>query len=556
MKKLFPPLAALLIVLTSCISVTNPQNVQKNRADDLQLNEKSSSPVFYIDGELPDIGDFKSSPERYYSEYTPYFIPSDKYGRILPYTGKYKIFSAGEDIYGVTKTGYSDLGFCDADGKIIMDADSRNRNITYYESNDGFGFYLLSVTDKPENEMQDDVYIPQKSFLIPENGKWCLELDRGSWVNEARNGIIYVSVYSEADGRGESVLYDYDGKKIANLGEYDSITLSDCGLISAIRWDDDNSFQGFIDEKGNVVLGPYKSVGSFNSVGTAIVEEGTGFYLINTDGIHMTRVYADITEYKKDYKDGYGVYVARHTEDKNKSDVLDAKGKIIGTITGSSYYNLRFLSNGDIVYYYNDFNTNKMVWKRLSDNSDFICLEYGKPSNKYSGNHDYFVYEDEENKIGCVFDASGKTVLKIENFLELRTVSDSGKYFVYSTGKGYSEHYDEEKKQWISDYNGETYLYNLETKETTKLCDGDAYITFVGKDERYLITGYAKRLVVFADFDSYRLFDTATGEMIFDNCKAIAPVETGFGTYITVCGKNSCTLYDTNLRQIIKTYSD
>ena len=31
MKKLFPPLAALLIVLTSCISVTNPQNVQKNR---------------------------------------------------------------------------------------------------------------------------------------------------------------------------------------------------------------------------------------------------------------------------------------------------------------------------------------------------------------------------------------------------------------------------------------------------------------------------------------------------------------------------------------------
>ena len=543
------------IYTCACFSSCNVKP-SKTVIDTPPQEEPSSSMVFFIDGNLPDIGEFSGkTQERFYPDYTPDFIPSDAYGKIIPYVGEYRIFSSPEPEYE-TRMGYSSYGFCTEDGKIVMDASSKNRNIYYIQSNDGFGFYSLSVTDEPEKEEPDDVYIPLKSFIIPESGEWCIELGSYAYLNQARNGVIHISEYSEVDGRGESVLYDYNGKEIARLGEYDNIALSDIGLICAMRWDGDNSFHGYLDKEGNVVLGPYKSVNSFNSAGTAIVEEGLGFYLIDTQGNHISKVYANIVEHKEDYTDGYGVYVARHMEDKNSSDVLDEKGNLLGTMTGSTYYNLRFLSDGDIVYYYTDFNTGKMIWKRLSDNSDFISLEYGKVPNKYSGNHDYFVYEDEENRIGCVFDASGETVLKIENFLELRTVSDNGKYFVYSTGNGYNEYYDEEKKQWLTKNDSATYLYNLETKETTKLCDGDAYMTFAGENDRYLIVGYSETLVVFADFDSYRLFDTETGKIIFDDCQNIIQTQTGLGTYITVCSKNACTLYDENLKPIIKTYTE
>ncbi|MBR3995924.1 MAG: hypothetical protein IKI97_11690 [Clostridia bacterium] len=562
MKILIPILLALLLTLVSCKDAEKSSQNEKTpsvptNAETANQQTENGALRFYIDGDLPDIGEFQSKPERYYKDYTPNFIPSKEYGRIIPFTGKYKIFQ--EDITEINspvRMGYSEMGFCDENGKIIMDASSKNRYISFTESSDGFGFYTLSVTDQPEKEVPDDVYIPQKTYIIPESGEWCIELSENSWVNEAKDGLIFVSEYSLETGRSECVIYDYNGREISRIGNYDSVMLSECGLIGVMRWDDDNSFHGFLDKEGNVVLGPYKSINSFNSLGTAIVEEGLGFYLINTNGIHLTKAYANITEYKKDYKDGYGVYVARHTEDKNTSDVLSADGRLLGTITGSTYFNLRFLSDGDIVYYYTDFNTNKMVWKRLSDNSDFICLEYGKPSNKYSGNHDYFVYEDEENRIGCVFDASGETVLKIENFFELRSVSENGKYLIYSSGNGYTEYYDEDKKQWLTKADFKTYLYNVKTGQTTELCSGDASAYFIGEDERYVYVAYSEDLTIFGDFENHLLFDSESGKLIFDDCLKIMANNTSSGTYITVCGKNSCSLYDENLKLIIRTYNE
>ncbi len=563
MKKIILFFTALILALTSCTSVEKQADSDKPKATEQEQNLQSESaadkktPEFRIHGELPEIGEFSGKNERFYEEYTPDFIPSDSYGKIIPFTGKYKIFQ--EDITEINspvRMGYSEMGFCDENGIIIMDASSKSRNIYFTESNDGFGFYTLSVTDQPEAEVPDDVYIPQKTYIIPESGKWCLELGQHAWVNEAKDGLFFASEYSDVNGRVEYVIYDYNGKEISRIGDYDNIMISDCGLIGVMRWDDDNSFHGFLDKEGNIVLGPYKSINSFNSLGVAIVEEALGFYLIDTQGNHLSKGYANITEYKEDYKDPHGVYLARHLEDKNTSDILDAKGKLMGTITGSTYYNLRFLSDGDIVYYYTDFNTNRMVWKRLSDNSDFICLEYGKVPNKYSGNHDYFVYEDEENRIGCVFDAKGETVLKIEDFFELRSVSENGKYLIYSSGNGYTEYYDEEKKQWLTKADYTTYLYNVKNGQTTELCQGDAAAYFIGEDDRYAYVACSEDFMVFGDFENHRLFDSESGKLIFDNCQSIVSNNTSSGTYITVCGKNSCSLYNEDLKLIIRTYNE
>lgn len=150
--------------------------------------EPSSSMVFFIDGNLPEIGEFSGkTQERFYPDYTPDFIPSDSYGKIIPFTGKYKIFQ--EDITEINspvRMGYSEMGFCDENGKIIMDASSKNRNIYFTESSDGFGFYNLSVTDQPEKEVPDDVYIPQKTYVIPESGECALSWDKTPGLTRQR----------------------------------------------------------------------------------------------------------------------------------------------------------------------------------------------------------------------------------------------------------------------------------------------------------------------------------------------------------------------------------
>ena len=67
-----------------------------------ELTEKSS---FYIEGELPDIGKFKGSDERrhFHGEYTPFFLPDDGYGLIIPYTGNYKIYHTVNDAWYTEK---------------------------------------------------------------------------------------------------------------------------------------------------------------------------------------------------------------------------------------------------------------------------------------------------------------------------------------------------------------------------------------------------------------------------------------------------------------------
>lgn len=559
MKRIIPIFAFLLAIFTSCtVNEKSADNTQTHLPDTQTSASVASVPEFRIDGELPDIGTFSGKPERFYSEYTPYFIPSDKYGRILPYVGSYKIFSNNEPGYGV-KQGYSSYGFCTEDGRIIMDAASENRDIYYTKTNDGFGFYRLSITDDTAAEVPDDIYVPQRSMLIPETGEWCIELDGNSWISEAKNGMIIVMSYADDSGRGECTIYDYNGNEISRLGEYDNVYLCDNGLILVMRWDNDDPFHGFLDKDGNIVLGPYKGATQFSEYGIANIETDDGWHLIDEEGNILTKQpYENISLHKKDYTMSEpALYVARHMDNRYKSDIYSTDGKYITTVDGTSYFSVRFPKNGEIIYYYSAADSNKMVWKRMSDNSEFVGVECGKSPNSYSGNDDIYVYEDNESRTAHVFDADGRTILMIENFMELSAISKDDRYFVYSTGS-YEEYYDEDVQQHLTRANKTSYLYDTNTKKSTIIPaqSSEGYASFVGENSDYLIIYACDDVTFFGDYDRYSLYDVKNDRLLFENSKNIYYNNIDGKEYFTVCTESVCTLYDSDMNTVIRCYND
>ncbi len=576
MKKLITFFAALVLVLTSCSNGENPQgnndklSPTQNPVTDLRSepDTKKQVPEFRIDGELPEIGEFSGKTKRFYEEYTPDFIPSDEYGKIVPYVGSYKIFSNGETEYEM-KMGYSTYGFCTEDGRIVMDASAKNNYISYTATNDGFGFYTLSIIDNRDLQVEDDVFLPQRTLIIPETGTWCIELGQRAWLSEAGNGIISVSSYTDPYGVGECIIYDYDGNEISRIGNYDNVILSDSGLIGVMRWswseDGDEPFHGFLDVDGNVVLGPYLSINPFNNKGVTYVEDEEGWHLIDTTGKKLTdKAYESISLYKKDYNiDEPAIFAARPKGDRYQSDIFTSDGKYLTTIEGVSYFSVRFPDNGEILYCYSKSDGHEMVWKRLSDHSDFVSKELGKSPNQHSGNDNVYVYREDitdynpgADRTGYIIDANGDTIVKIEDFRDLWQVSSDGKYLIYCCGD-YTEYYDEENQQWLTKADSiTTYLYSVEEKKSTKLFSGDGSASFTGKNEQYIIAFYSENLTVFGNFDNYLLYDVKNDKVMFDDSRLITYSDAGENGYITVCTEHSCTLYDGNLNLILTTYNE
>lgn len=562
----FTPIAVFLICSAIIgYAAANLTYVTNNTSDERQGSaiEENVPPSetkleFRLEGGLPDIGKFDGTPDRFYEEYTPDFIPSEEYGRIIPYTGSYKIFTSN-DFGQETRIGYSSYGFCTEDGRIVMDASDRNTGIYYTKTNDGFGFYRLTITDDYGTEELDDIYMPQRSFIIPESGKWCIELDKNSWISEAKNGIILVMSYIDDSGRGECILYDYEGNELSRIGEYDNVNLCDNGLILVMRWDADDPFHGFLDMDGNVVLGPYVSANPFSSFGIANVETTEGCHLIDQDGNILTKQpYSNINLHKKDYDlDKPSLYVARRSDNHYISDIYSPDGKFLTTIRGSAYFSVRFPENGEAIYYYTNKYDDSMTWKYLSDDSEFKSIECGRSPNSYSGNDDIYLYEDEATGTGYIFNSKGETIITVENFLDLNSISEDNRYILYSTGN-YEDYYDEISKQNRTRANRTTYLYDTVVKKNILLPiqSSEYNSNFVSNANNYLIVCSYSDLSYFGDSGSYSLYDIKNDKLLYENSSSITYSNIGGKDYFTVCKKNVCSLYDGEMNTIIKIYND
>lgn len=541
MKKLLI-LLLFALALSSCTTTTTITD----NGDEHDILPPSKT-EFRIDGELPEIGEFGKS-ERFYEDYTPDFIPSAEYGTIVPYVGSCKTYTeSGEDGENDLSYEYLSYGFCTTDGKIVMDAPGDFNNITLQYTDDGFEYYYLTYYEENEEEYY---YSIAKSFVIPTDGAWCIELPQGGWVSYAGGGVICVQYPStcikvpEGSG-GMTDIYGYDGEKITTLTGFETVSGYSHGLFTVSNWSATPSGSYYINLAGEIVLGPYMYNEAFNENGIAAVSDSDGdSYLINTDGVRLTQTsYSSIARYTSD--DGkIEIYCAAHTDDSAMYDVLDKSGNVITAVFAEKMPNFCF-PDGEIVYYYGGYGTDDWTWKKL-DGTDFVSVEYNVAPNQYSSRDDCYVYIDSDLKTGLIMNAKGETMALLQNYSHTIEVSPDGRYIAYA-----SDTYNASAGK--NDY--AINIYDAETDKILLSASGYGYVSF-GADGKYAAVSIYEDFDAVSYADSDILYNLETQKIERDGLKNISLLSLGDKTYCNICTQNSCALYDDEMNVLVKNYFD
>ncbi len=542
-KYLILVLTFLILVLCSCNNEIQHDNAFEIVGD----NE------FFIKGELPDIGEYSNGEifSRFYESFTPNFIPSDKYGMIIPFIGKNKDYylkdTQTNDQYS---TNYSFYGFCTPDGRIVMDAGAYD-NVYLTTTDDGFSYYTLTTFSE-----YDEI---AKQIIIPLDGSFMLELSSNSYLGGVSDGIIVVcqSVLDE-DGKyyNDNLFYDYSGNllfeyvdKQANLLSYKN------GYAKFIRntyYSDNNSINSdneprryFIDKKGNKVLTQFYEVTDFNENGFAGASlDGKTYGFIDTSGNFVLQPkYARInTMYGNEFVSFCGI-----TED-GFSEVLSNDLKVIGRVNTDSYIRLLGDSQEKLVaeYYQNE----RDVYVRLSDGTEIYNKEYNVyPNRLYTNNNEYFFYVDYEKHFAVVMDYYGNTVDYIENVIGI---------------DGYFSKYNILVCQYLEDVNDyntrKTYLYSLSEKKIIKEFDNYTYHRFLGDNSNLLVVdtyfhdeNQDKSYMYFYSPEHITsIYDVEKGEFVLDNLKGLHYFKIGDKFYFCTYNDSKMVLYDDEFQPIIK----
>ena len=551
-KKLFVLIATLMLV-TSCSPDKRESGPGKAESPPPSENSVYVPNKLYIDS-LPDIGEFsgKTDGGRFYDEITYDFIPSDEYGTVVPYVSSYRVFETpkeeGSDWHA--EQGYASYGFCTPDGKIVMDASYKNTYVYYNETNDGFGYYIMSREVNAKEDAPDE-FVPSEQLIIPKDGSWCLTLEGDRmWLSSSGGGYLAVVEYpvQESDGVVKIHLYDYNGNLVKTLEGIDNIGVYSCGLMMVSSWENNTYTTWFISEENEMVLGPYNSASNFNSFGVANVEDELGAYIINTEGKAISGLYQSIfRDYHADASKQ--LFVARHLGEEKKADVFSADGKFLKTVDGAYYISFNFPENNRILYHYTkydvdengktDYKSERIVWKFLDDDSDFVSKEFGVSPNSYINSDNCFSYTDSTARTGYFFDGNGETIAVIDNLDGISDVSENGEYIIYN--------------EWLDDEVVKTHIYDSEKGEIAFTVDTATSAYFVGKDDRFIVVSVFDNAVFGGESNNY-LFDTLSGEVVFSQCPHISVNQVNDELYINVCHKNYCALYDKELKPIIKKY--
>ena len=560
MKKYLICVLTLCLLLASCSENKNEtESIKESGGETIEV----SANEFRIVGELPDIGEFSAadSKDRFHDGPVYDFIPSDEYGKIIPYIGSYKVYETpkeeGSDWH--TEMGYCSYGFCTPDGKIVMDASDKNTYINYRETNDGFGFYTLSREMNPVDDAPDE-WLPSETYVIPLDGSWVIKLSSSSWVTNSGGGYIGVCDYPEDGSPVRTLLYDYDGNLVKTVDGVDSTGIYSNGLMLISEWTNEGYRANFINEDGEIVFGPYSAANDFNEYGIAAVTDENGAYLMNSDGERLTDYYDSIfREYSDDSEKQ--VFSARHEGDSKKCDVYSQSGEYMGLVEGTSYASFRFPDNGKVFYYYIYYPENEkgypiydqegMICKNLETGEDLISEEFGVCPNSYSGSDNCFVHVDKTEKRVSLFDAGGETIAKIDGASDVTAVSEYGEYVIYIEGE-HEYGIDEQTGLPLKDTR-KVHVYDSEKGESVFTLDSpcNAYLT---EDKRFIRISVFDETDFFGGTEKCWLFDTETGKMLFENCNNIVLHSIDGKTYINVCTDNSTALYDNEFNLIRKAY--
>ncbi len=121
----------LIFILCSCAKAETEQVASTSQK---VTQTQTGNVVFSVD-KIKELEDRQENYSRYYDEFVGEFIPSDDYGTVMPFIGRFAEGKEGNYSYKEER-----VGFCTADGKIICDAVYDFRGAL---STDNYVYYLM-----------------------------------------------------------------------------------------------------------------------------------------------------------------------------------------------------------------------------------------------------------------------------------------------------------------------------------------------------------------------------------------------------------------------------
>lgn len=534
-RKLISLLTLSLILLCSC-------NKEKTNYDNENEENRGKFSIADSDISETDVFSGKKYYKRIYDEYKMEFLPSDDYGKILPFVGKAKVYNTSDEEDYNTSEVYMTYGFCTTDGRIITDPSSDIAYVYHDCSKDGFGYYCLV----PDSESG-------RSVLIPDDGTWALELEENSWISYVNGGYIAVDFFTDYEA-SLTKIYDYSGNFLKEF-ENDGATLYGIsnGLFLFVKYSDIDLSYSFLNLEGETVFGPYSEAFDFNKYGITAVSDFNGdSYLMDIYGNRLTDVpYKNITTVQNNGE--CVAFRAWQTENGFVSDIYYPNGDFITSISNELDYSDIIVDEGDVIF---GFYTEDGYKYRFSDGTPIISEKTGKETNEYCPHDGVFRYENEDNGECVLFDKNGKTVSSLFDVEYICGINDDKNIVVYVSGKSERFHNEETDENIVTD-NSRINVYDVTKKEIVFSVEGSGGATFYGKNGRYLCISACKDDgTPFGGLSQYYLFDVEKEKAMFENCMDISVEIMDDKEYYTICKKNSCTLYDGDFNILVKTYNE
>lgn len=282
---------ALCLALTAC-AVAEPPPAPEPEPE--ALDEPPKAEPAYEIGEnefrldsLPELAAFEPFTDhysRYYDEYMDHLLPRDDYGTLYPFIGD----MIGQDYFQQNR-----YGFCDSQGRIVVDAVYQN---VYRQEDEGAGeFYIcygppVILSDGSEDGEYPQYYEP--ITIMRTDGSWALQDVPGYLYAADGQAIILNGNVTDWDlgygvGYREIYIYTLDGELRTTL--HDAVILGYAnGLLSIGEPDGkggEEPVERVVDLDGNTV----EHLGSFTAAhysGDYVIaqDENDGWGFVDKDG--------------------------------------------------------------------------------------------------------------------------------------------------------------------------------------------------------------------------------------------------------------------------------
>ncbi len=221
MKKILVLFLAVLLLLSLCACVGNkPEQAPSTSQDPEQVTstsqnvtEDQNGNIVFSVNEIKKLEARQENYSRYYGEFVGEFIPSDDYGTVMPYIGRFASGMEGNYCHKEDR-----VGFCTLDGEIICDP--------VYEfcgalSTENYVYYLVRPTGLNEAYIEDkylDLY-DSPFLLIRDDGRNVLEY---YGYIEAKGNVIRILTPAKEGNKRVSEYYNEDLQKDMSLSYEDS----------------------------------------------------------------------------------------------------------------------------------------------------------------------------------------------------------------------------------------------------------------------------------------------------------------------------------------------